>query len=101
MFCVNNPFTYCIALLNSWTDPLRVHTFRVDLFDGGGSGAVGEGGLFVGVRADEGDGIFSLSRAHQRRSVINQRHPALLSVVNDLLTSKLLQITVAGEETAS
>lgn len=68
--------------------------FRDDLFDGGGSGAVGEGGLFVGVRADEGDGIFSLGRAHQRRSVVNQRHPALLSVVNDLLASKLLQITV-------
>ncbi len=73
------------------------HTFRDELFDGGGSGAVGERGLFVGVRADEGDGIFSLGRAHQRRSVVNQRHPALLSVVNDLLASKLLQITVADQ----
>lgn len=59
---------------------------------------VGEGGLFVGVRADEGRGIFSLSRAHQRCSVVDQRHPALLSVTDDLLTSKLLQITVARAE---
>lgn len=58
---------------------------------------VAERGLFVGVRADEGDGIFSLSRAHQRCSVVNKRHPALLSIVNDLLTSKPLQVTVAKE----